>query len=116
MANAMAFFASDMSPVREGKRGLSWFSRNEPRRVVSAHSPFIVLIPLTRLLILPLVDSKAWVIHQYLFVVSFSLKGGGWNFGELRRIVEDPGHIALVRADHSWVSVVDFAYQVDSSY
>ncbi len=59
IANEMAFFAREMSLVTEGKRGLSWFSRNDPRSVVSAHSPFIVLIPLTRLLMLPLVDSKA---------------------------------------------------------
>ena len=36
---------------------------NEPSRVVSEQVDFMVLIPLTRLLILPLVDSKAPLIQ-----------------------------------------------------
>ena len=60
---AMAFFARDRSAVSEAKRGLSWFSTKEPRRVVSLHVDFIVLIPFTRLEMEPEVDSKAWVIQ-----------------------------------------------------
>ena len=63
IVKAIAFFFRDRSLVKEGNLGLSWFSRKDPRRVVSAHVDFIVLIPLTRLLMLPLVDSKAWVIQ-----------------------------------------------------
>jgi hypothetical protein len=64
MAKAMAFLFKEISEVRDGKRGLSWFSRKDPRRVVSAQRLFIVLMPFTRLLILPLVDWKAWVIQK----------------------------------------------------
>jgi len=59
----IAFLAKDKSEVREGNLGLSWFSMKEPRSVVSRQSDFISLMPLTRLLILPLVDSKACVIQ-----------------------------------------------------
>lgn len=38
---------------------------NAPRRVVSEQSDFMVLMPFTRLLILPLVDSKACVTQKY---------------------------------------------------
>ena len=63
MEKAMAFFAREKSWVREAKRGWSWFSRKDPKRVVSEHVSFIWLIPLTRLLMLPLVDWKACVIQ-----------------------------------------------------
>jgi hypothetical protein len=65
MVNAIAFFAKDISDVSDGNRALSWFSMNVPRRVVSEQSDFMVLIPFTRLLILPLVDSKACVTQKY---------------------------------------------------
>jgi hypothetical protein len=45
IAKPMAFLAREMSEVRDGKRGLSWFSRKEPRRVLSEQSLFSVLIP-----------------------------------------------------------------------
>ena len=32
---AIAFWAREREEVKEGKRGLSWFSRKVPRRVVS---------------------------------------------------------------------------------
>lgn len=66
--NAMTFLAWDKSDVNEANLGTSWFSVNEPSRVVSAHSLAIVLMPLTRLLMLPLVDSNACVIQKYLEV------------------------------------------------
>lgn len=59
IVKAMAFLVREISDVRDGNRGLSWFSKNDPRRVVSEQSDFISLIPFTRLLMLPLVDSKA---------------------------------------------------------
>lgn len=64
---AIAFFVSEMSEVSDGNLALSWFSIKDPRRVVSEQSDFIVLMPFTRLLMLPLVDSKACVIQKYLF-------------------------------------------------
>lgn len=66
MVKAIAFFAKDISEVNEGNLALSWFSKNEPRSVVSEQVDFIVLIPLTSLLMLPLVDWNAWVIQKYL--------------------------------------------------
>jgi hypothetical protein len=59
MVNAIAFFARDKSEVTEGNLALSWFSIKDPSRVVSEQVDFMVLIPFTRLLMLPLVDSKA---------------------------------------------------------
>ena len=66
IVKAMAFFASDRSDVMEPNRATSWFSMKDPRSVVSAQVDFIELIPFTRLLILPLVDSNACVIQKYL--------------------------------------------------
>lgn len=66
IVKAIAFFAKDISEVSEGNLALSWFSMNDPRSVVSLQVDFIWLIPLTRLLMLPLVDSNAWVIQKYL--------------------------------------------------
>lgn len=66
MVNAMAFLIRDMSDVNEGNRTLSWFSRKDPRSVVSLHVVFIVLIPLTRPPISPLVDWKALEIQYHL--------------------------------------------------
>jgi hypothetical protein len=63
IVNAIAFFASEMSEVRDGKRPTSWFSIKEPRSVVSEHVLFIVFIPLTRLEMEPEVDWKAWVVQ-----------------------------------------------------
>lgn len=63
MPKAMAFLARDRSEVREAKRGWSWFSMKEPSCEVSEQVDFIVLMPLTRLLMLPLVDWNAWVIQ-----------------------------------------------------
>lgn len=63
MVNAMAFFWSERSEVSDGKRATSWFSRKDPRSVVSLHVDFMVLIPFTRLLMLPLVVWKACVIQ-----------------------------------------------------
>lgn len=70
----MAFLAREKSFVREANRGRSWFSRNDPRRVVSEHVSFIVLMPLTRLLMLPPVDWKACVIQKWLEVCEFYIK------------------------------------------
>jgi hypothetical protein len=61
MVNAIAFFAKDISDVSDGNRALSWFSMNVPRRVVSEQSDFMVLMPFTRLLILPLVQDTTHV-------------------------------------------------------
>jgi hypothetical protein len=62
--NAMAFFSKDTSEVKTGNRWLSWFSVNDPSNVVSLQPEldFIVLIPLTRPLMLPLVDENAFLI------------------------------------------------------
>ena len=61
--NAMAFLARERSEVREGKRGLSWFSRKVPRRVVSLQVDFRVWMPFTRFEMEPEGDWKAWVIQ-----------------------------------------------------
>jgi hypothetical protein len=66
IVKAIAFFAKAISEVSEGNLALSWFSKNDPRSVVSLHVDFMLLIPLTRLLMLPLVDSNAWVTQKYL--------------------------------------------------
>lgn len=82
IAKPMAFVAREMSEVMLGNLGLSWFcsasqqvrhnqssstgwraSRNEPSKVVSEQLDFMSLIPFTKLLMLPVVDSKAWVIQ-----------------------------------------------------
>ena len=60
---AIAFFAKVWSVVSDGKRTISWFSRKDPKSVVSAHADLMLLMPLTRLLMLPPVDWKAWVIQ-----------------------------------------------------
>lgn len=82
IVNAIAFFASARSVVTDAKRATSWFSMKEPRSVVSAQVDFMVLIPFTSVLMLPLVDSKAWRIQKYLFSVSIVFEkdkesGGG---------------------------------------
>src|ERR1700733_7646890 len=59
IVKAIAFFLRDISDVRPANRGLSWFSRNVPRRVESLQSDLIVLTSLTRLPILPDVEEKA---------------------------------------------------------
>jgi hypothetical protein len=59
MVKAIAFFAKDRSELSDGNLALSWFSMKDPRSVVSEQVDFIVFMPLTRLLMLPLVDSKA---------------------------------------------------------
>ena len=63
IVKAIAFFASAKSWFTCGKRVTSWFSMKEPKRVVSEQVDFMVLIPFTRLLMLPLVDSKACLIQ-----------------------------------------------------
>ena len=63
MEKAIAFFAREKSDVRDANRGWSWFSRKDPRRVVSEQVSFIWLMPFTRLLMPPLVDWKACVIQ-----------------------------------------------------
>lgn len=66
IVKAIAFLASEKSDVTDAKRATSWFSMNDPRRFVSAQVDFMVLIPLTSVLILPLVDSNACLIQKYL--------------------------------------------------
>lgn len=63
IVKAMAFLMRDKSEVRDGNRALSWFSMKDPRTVTSLQVDFMVLIPFTRVEILPEVDSKAWVIQ-----------------------------------------------------
>lgn len=63
IVKAMAFLASAMSEVRDAKRGWSWFSRKEPKRLVSLAVDLRVLMPLARLLMLPEVDWNACVIQ-----------------------------------------------------
>lgn len=53
-----------MSSLYDGNRGTSWFSMKDPYRLRSTASLLSVLMPLTRLLILPLVDSNAWRIQK----------------------------------------------------
>ena len=60
-AKAMAFWARERSGVREGKRGLSWFSRKGARRVVFLQVDFIWLIVETREEMEPVVEEKAAV-------------------------------------------------------
>lgn len=59
IVNAITFFACDISVVYDGKRGWSWFSEKEPRSVVSPQLDFMEAMPLTRLLMLPVVDWNA---------------------------------------------------------
>lgn len=56
MVKAIAFLARARSPVNDGKRGLSWFSRKVPRRVESLHCCFTELTSFARSLMLPDVD------------------------------------------------------------
>lgn len=58
----MAFLANAISVVKEGKRGLSWFSIKEPKREVSAQVDFMVLMPFSSCLMSPEVELKAEVM------------------------------------------------------
>jgi len=64
IVKAIAFLINDKSVVVEGNLATSWFSKNDPRRVVSEQVDFMVLIPLTRFEILPPVFSNASLIQK----------------------------------------------------
>ena len=57
----MAFLARERSEVREGKRGLSWFSRKVPKSVGSLQSDLMLRTSEARAAMLPEVDWKALV-------------------------------------------------------
>lgn len=63
MVKAMAFLSKLMSCVTLANRGWSWFSRKDPRRLVSFDTDLSVLTPLARLPISPEVDLNAAVIQ-----------------------------------------------------
>jgi len=66
MVKVMTLRAKAMSPVKEAKRGWSWFSLKVPRREVSLQSPFTAVMALARLEILPEVLSNAPTSGVYL--------------------------------------------------
>lgn len=87
---------------------------------MSEQVDFMVLIPFTSVLMLPLVVSKAPLIQKYLFVLYVSktfLEEGIREEGEDKRwVVHDSADVFLVRTDVVWIAVENFAYCVDSSY
>ena len=58
--------------VSDGNRGLSWFSKNDPSRVVSVHKVFKVLTPFARLSMLPFVDERVSIIQYQLRPLALS--------------------------------------------